>query len=163
MYVSPIYRLQQNRDWLLCACPIRWEFKKRGLPQPSRHLFSPAPLLCAPPGQQNEKLQTDRRTAASSLKSFLLTTIWHAERGKQSAQHQFLLFSCSSVLSQQIFYLQLIQRYPRSWGHGKRLPKIYSRDQIRFYLHITNRMNNNCMLYCILFIPQSPIPTLQLI
>lgn len=76
------------------------EFRKRSLPQPSRHPFSRAPLLSRLPGQQNEKLQTDRwtgsggqvKTGRSTFRSFLLITIWHTGRGKQSAQHPILPF-----------------------------------------------------------------------
>ena len=61
MCVSPIQRLQQNRDWLLCAVLSDGSFKKRGLPQPSRHPFSPA-LLC-----QAHRMRRCRRTDGQTV------------------------------------------------------------------------------------------------
>lgn len=55
MCVSPIYRLQQNRDWLLCACRIRWEFKKERSPSAFKtSIQSRSSPLCR--GRQNEEV-----------------------------------------------------------------------------------------------------------
>lgn len=68
-------------------------------------------------------------------------------------------FSPAPAFYHSKFYLQVIQRYPRSWGHGRRLPKIYHRDQIRVYLHFMSPVTTTCTLS----IRWSPISKLQLI
>ena len=178
MYVSPIYRLQQNRDWLLCACPIRWEFLKREVSLSLQDIYS-VPLLSSVLRLANRmrscrQIDGQQRAGGDGMKltkEFLadhyLTHTGRAEgKAISTATNSYFSPAACVFLSQQIsFYLQLIQRYPKELEDtGKRLPKIYSRRSNQILLaHYEPYATNNCMLYCILFIPPSPIPTLQLI
>lgn len=140
MYVPPIYWLQQNRDWLLCACPIRWEFKKRGLPQPS-DIYSVlllSPLLCQA-NRMRSCRQTDRQQQAGGdgmkhTREFLVDHYLTHRQGKAISTATNSYFSPAAAFYHSKFYLHLMLRYPRSWGHGKRLPKIYSLDETRYQL-----------------------------
>lgn len=116
-------------------------------------------LLCSPLCQVNRmrsRRWTDGRTAAgrwSTFKSFLLITIWHAGRGKQSALQPILTFSCTSILSQQILSASDTE-IPEELR-----TKIYHRDQIRVYLHFMSPETTLSKLS----VPQSTISRLQLI
>lgn len=129
MYVPPIYWLQQNRDWLLCACPIRWEFKKRGLPQPS-DIYSVlllSPLLCQA-NRMRSCRQTDGQQQAGGdgmkhTREFLVDHYLTHRQGKAISTATNSYFSPAAAFYHSKFYLHLMLRYPRSWGHGKDYPK----------------------------------------
>lgn len=127
MCASPIHRLQQNRDWLLCAVLSDGSFKKRGLPQPSRHPFGPA-LLC-----QAHRMRCCRRTDGrtdgdgqvetgwSTLKTFLLTTIWHTGRRKaiSTAANSYFFPPHQHFITANVIYNRF-RDIKRSWGHGEK-------------------------------------------
>lgn len=146
MCVSPIYRLQQNRDWLLCACRIRWEFKKERSPSAFKtSIQSRSSPLCQ--GRQNEEVQTDGRTSAGEKSgSFLLTTIRH--RGKQSALQPLLTPPPrNNILSQRILCTTdtEISKEPGTWGEN------------------IQQGSNQILptLYALCTVGESPISTLQ--
>lgn len=157
---SPIHRLQQNRDWLLCAVLSDGSFKKRGLPQPSRHPFGPA-LLCQ---AHRMRLQTDGRTdgrrraggdGMKHTKDFLADH-YLTHRQEESNQHssQFLLFPTTPAFYHSKCYLQQIQRYQKEL---RTRGEIHTWNQIGFSRHI---MHQNSWIYiysmhiCWLFMTQ---------
>ena len=156
MCVSPIQRLQQNRDWLLCAVLSDGSFKKRGLPQPSRHPFSPA-LLC-----QAHRMRRCRRTDGQTdsggqvetgwrtLKTFLLTTIWHTGSRKaiSTAANSYFFFFFFFPPQQHFITANVIYNrfrdIKRSWGHGEKYTPGITPG---FYRHITHQNSWMCLQY----------------
>lgn len=164
MHVSPIYWLQQNHDWLLCACPIRWEFKKRGLAQPSRHPFSPAPLLflsARPTEWETADGQTDGSGQDEAHSSFVLITIWHAGRGKQSARQPILTF----LLDQYFITANFISNWYRDSQGAKDMGGDYQKYTAQIKSDSTYTL---CTLwittfYTLFILQCSPFSRLQLI